>query len=128
MLKQDLLSIGASNAATAIDQRNIVLAVDEYIKFRQSSKNFRFSEEILENMRYLLNLNTYTVTEVNNIYIKALSGKSLVETNLRLMARKGLVPSYSSALNNEQANIMMLYGKNYAANYIAYKIYGIVWK
>jgi pimeloyl-ACP methyl ester carboxylesterase len=128
MLKQDLLNTGASNAVVAIEQKNIVLGVDEYIKFRTISKNFKNSEEILENMRYLLNLNTYTVSEINSMYSKALSGKSLVETNLRLMARNGTIPSYSSALNNEQANVLMSYGKNYAANYIAYKLYGIVWK
>lgn len=128
MLKQDFVNIGAINAANAVDQRNVVLAVDEYIKFRQNSKNFRYSEEILENMRYLLNMNTYTETEINNIYVKAISGKSLVETNLRLMSRRGLVPKYSDALNYEQANNLMNYGKNYAANYIAGKLYGIVWK
>lgn len=128
MLKQDLLSIGASNAAIAIDQKNIVLAIDQYIKFRSNSKNFRYSEEILENMRYLLNINNFTITEINNMYTMALSGKSLIETNLRLMARSGMVPNYSSALNNEQANFLMNNGKNYAANYIAYKLYGIVWK
>jgi len=92
------------------------------------SKNFKNSEEILEKSRYLLSQNSFTQTQINNMYAMALSGKSLVETNLRLMAKKGLIPSYSSALNNEQALEMMVYGKNYATNYIAYRLYGIVWK
>ncbi|HWS48776.1 MAG TPA: alpha/beta fold hydrolase [Candidatus Methanoperedens sp.] len=128
LLKQNLINIGAIQALAAANQGNIALTIDEYIKYRMSSKNFKNSEEILENSRYLMNLNSYTQSQVNSMYSKALSAKSLVETNLRLMARGGKIPSYSSSLNNEQALGMMSFGKNYAANYIAYKLYGIVWK
>lgn len=128
VLKQDFINLNLSVGFTAIDQKNILATIDEYIKFRQLSKNYKYSEEILENIKFILNNRVYSLTEINNMYTKALANKSLVETNLRLMSRNGLTPKYSDAMNYEQANILMSNGKNYAANYLANKLYGIVWK
>lgn len=128
MLKKAVIDVGATNVISPIDQRNIVNTVEEYIKFRKLNKVFKNSEDIIDNLRFILNTGTYSTTEINNMSLKAKASKSLVETNLRLMARSGKMPSYSASINNEQANILMKEGKNYAANYLANKLYEIVWK
>jgi len=128
MLKKAVIDVGATNVIIPIDQRNIVNTVEEYIKFRKLNKVFKNSEDILDNLKFILNTGTYSTTEINILYLKAKASKSLVETNLRLMARSGKMPSYSASINNEQANRLMNEGKNYAANYLANKLYEIVWK
>ena len=128
MLKKSVMAVEATNMILPIDQKNIVSSIEEYIKFRKLNKVFKNSEDILDNLKYILNTGTYLTTETNNLYLKAKASKSLVETNLRLMARSGKMPSYSASINNEQANILMKEGKNYAANYLANKLYEIVWK
>lgn len=128
MLKKAVIEIGATNVISPIDKRNIAITIDEYIKFRKLNKVFKNSEDMIDNLKFILNTSSYSATEINNIYLKAKANKSLVDTNLRLMARSGRVPSYSASINNEQASILMTEGKNYAANYLASKLYEIVWK
>ena len=128
MLKKSAMAIGATNLILPIDQKNIVISIDEYLKFRRISKVFKNSEEIIDNLNFILNRGSYSATEINKIYLKAKASKSLVETNLRLLARSGKVPSYSASINYEQANNLMKEGKNYGANYLANKLYEIVWK
>jgi len=128
MLEKNLFELGASSAVVGANQRDILKTIDEYIKFRSTMKLFKYSEEILENMRFILNLNNYSISEIDAMYKKAKSSKSLVETNLRLFSRYKIIPKYSAALNYDQANNLMNYGKNYAANYLANKLYEIVWK
>jgi hypothetical protein len=79
-------------------------------------------------MRFILNIKSSSTAEINSTYVRAMSGKLLAETNLRLFTRMGVTPKYSAALNYEQARNLMNFGKNYAANYLAYRLYGIVWK
>jgi len=128
MLKKSAMAIGATNLILPIDQKNIVISIDEYLKFRKISKVFKNSEEIIDNLNFILNRGSYSATEINKIFLKAKASKSLVETNLRLLARSGKVPSYSASINYEQANNLMKEGKNYGANYLANKLYEIVWK
>jgi len=128
MLKRDFSNLKAVGAIVAVEQKNMVNTIDEYLKFRIKTRKFKYSEEILENMKYILDNKIFSPLEINNMYIKALASKSLVETNLRLLARMGILPKYEAALNYEQANNFMSRGKNYAANYLANKLYGIVWK
>lgn len=128
VLENNFANLGATGAMVATRQKDINKTIDEYIKFRVATKNFKYSEEILENLKFILNTKSVTSLEINNMYLKAKASKSLVDTNLRLMARKNLTPSYSSALTYEQANNLMNFGKNYAANYLANKLFGVVWK
>jgi len=128
MIKRDMGNLGIIGATNAIEQKDILATIDEYIKFRNTAKNFKYSEEILENMRFILNIKSSSTAEINSTYVRAMSGKLLAETNLRLFTRMGVTPKYSAALNYEQARNLMNFGKNYAANYLAYRLYGIVWK
>jgi len=126
MLKRDFQSLGI-NIAT-IDNRNILSTIDAYINFRAANKNYKLSEEIIDNLKTILKNKNVSTVDLNNTYNKALSAKSLVDTNLRLITRNGTNPQYSAAITYDQANKLMAEGKNYAANYLAYKLFGIVWK
>ncbi|MFA6007034.1 MAG: alpha/beta fold hydrolase [Candidatus Shapirobacteria bacterium] len=126
MLKRDFQSLGINTST--IDNKNILTTADIYINFRAINKNYKLSEEIIDNLKTILAKKSVSSTDLNSTYNKALSSKSLVDTNLRLMARNGVNPQYSAAITYDQANKLMAEGKNYAANYLASKLFGIVWK
>lgn len=128
MLRKAVLEVGATSVIIPIDQRNITATIQEYINFRKNKKVFKNSEDIIDNLRIILNTGVFSNTEIKTMFLKAKASKSLVETNLRLLSRLRILPSYSAALNYEQANILMKEGKNYAANYLANMLYLIVWK
>lgn len=128
MLRRAVIEVGATNMIAPIDQRNITLSIDEYINYRKNEKVFKNSEDILNNLRIILNTGIFSNTEIKAMFLKAKASQSLVQTNLRLLARFRKIPSYSASINNEQANILMKEGRNYAANYLANKLYEIVWK
>jgi len=128
MLRKTVLEVGATNVIIPIDQRNIKTTIEEYLNFRKNQKIFKNSEDIIHNLKTILATGTYSKSEIDNMYLKAKASKSLVETNLRLLSRLKKMPTYSASINNEQANELMREGKNYAANYLANKLYEIVWK
>lgn len=128
MLRRAVIEVGATNMINPIDQRNILVSIDEYIKYRKLNKVFKNSEDILNNLRIILDTGIFSNTEIKAMFTKAKASQSLVETNLRLLARFRKIPTYSASINNEQANILMKEGRNYAANYLANKLYEIVWK
>jgi pimeloyl-ACP methyl ester carboxylesterase len=128
MLRRAVIEVGATNMIAPIDQRNITLSIDEYINYRKNKKVFKNSEDILNNLRIILNTGIFSNTEIKAMFLKAKASQSLVQTNLRLLARLRKIPTYSASINNEQANILMKEGRNYAANYLANKLYEIVWK
>jgi len=128
MLRKTVLEVGATNVIIPIDQRNIKTSIEEYLNFRKNQKIFKNSEDIIHNLKTILATGTYSKSEIDNMYLKAKASKSLVETNLRLLSRLKKMPTYSASINNEQANELMREGKNYAANYLANKLYEIVWK
>ena len=128
MLKKSAMAIGATNMILPIDRGNILDTIQEYINFRKNKKIFKNSEDILDNLRVILNTSTFSDIDIKNMFLKAKASKSLVETNLRFLARLRKIPSYSASINYEQANILMKEGKNYGANYLANKLYEIVWK
>ncbi len=128
MLRRAVVEVGATNMIAPIDQRNITLSIDEYINYRKNKKVFKNSEDILNNLRIILNKGIFSNTEIKAMFLKAKASQSLVQTNLRLLARLRKIPTYSASINNEQANILMKEGRNYAANYLANKLYEIVWK
>ncbi len=128
MLRKTVLEVGATNVIIRIDQRNIKTTIEEYLNFRKNQKIFKNSEDIIHNLKTILATGTYSKSEIDNMYLKAKASKSLVETNLRLLSRLKKMPTYSASINNEQANELMREGKNYAANYLANKLYEIVWK
>lgn len=128
MLRRAVIEVGATNMINPIDQRNILVSIDEYIKYRKLNKVFKNSEDILNNLRIILDTGIFSNTEIKAMFTKAKASQSLVETNLRLLARFRKIPTYSASINNEQANILIKEGKNYAANYLANKLYEIVWK
>lgn len=128
VLRYDLSKLGATQAVVAADSRDILKTIEAYMSFRVLKKDFRYSEEVLEKMRLILNEKQVTSTEIQKLYYTTMGDKSVVESNLRLMARSGISPKYSVALTDYQAESLMSLGKNYAANYLADKLYKIVWK
>jgi len=62
MLKKSVMAVGAINMILPIDQRNIVSSIEEYIKFRKTNKVFKNSEEILDNLKFILNTGTYSIS------------------------------------------------------------------
>lgn len=126
MLKRNFQALGIDTLT--IDNKDILATIETYINFRALNKNYKFSEGIIDNLKYILSKKSFNSTEINSMYSKMVSTKSIVDTNLRLMARNGSTVKYSTAFTYDQADKLVSEGKKYAANYLANKLFGIVWK
>lgn len=128
VLRQQADKLGAVNMFSEIDKKDILTTIDAYISFRTKSKNTKYSEDIIESLKILLKGQNKSGMEIDKQNLSAKNAKVMAETNLRLLVRKGVKPSYYSSLTYDQAEVLMTEGKNYAANYLAEKLYKIIWK
>ena len=128
LLRQKASELGATQMRAAIDKKNILTTINAYINFRVKNKNSQHSEEILESLRIILESENKTRAEIERQYRAAKNAKVVAESNLRLMVRKKMKPSFYSSLTYNQAEGLMMEGKNYAANYLAEKLYKIIWR
>lgn len=128
LLRQKASELGATQMIAAIDKKNILTTINAYINFRTKNKKSQHSEEILESLRIILESENKTRAEIERQYRAAKNAKVVAESNLRLMVRKKIKPSFYSSLTYNQAEGLMVEGKNYAANYLAEKLYKIIWR
>jgi len=128
ILRRDLVNVGATTVVVEVDKKNILTTIDAYINYLANKKNYGLSESIIKNLKIILSKKGVTPLETKNAYLKAVSSKLLVDTNLRLMLRKNLSPKYSSAFIYYQGINLMGGSNDYAGNYLANKLFGIVWK
>ncbi|MBU1117959.1 hypothetical protein KKD37_03275 [Patescibacteria group bacterium] len=128
ILINDFSSLGATEAKLSAIDHNIYRTIDEYILFRQKNHNFDFGDEIIEKLRILLEMEDPLKDDKSDFYNLALRSRSVVDTTERLLAKKSISPGYFAAITYEQANNLMRHGRDYAANYLAYRLFEIVWK
>ncbi len=128
LLRQKASELGATQMIAAIDKKNILTTINAYINFRAKNKNSQHSEEIIESLRIILESENKTRAEIERQYRATKNAKVVAESNLRLMVRKKMKPSFYSSLTYNQAEGLMMEGKNYAANYLAEKLYKIIWR
>ena len=128
VLRDDFEKIGAKFALKSAKKENIMETVDAYMLFRFTKENFKYSEEILDNLKIILSKRKVGVMENNMTYYLAEWKKELVEKRMELLKKKNISPSYAAALNYKQANDLLKPGLNYAQNLLAQRLFLIVWK
>ncbi|KKQ31718.1 MAG: hypothetical protein US68_C0020G0011 [Candidatus Shapirobacteria bacterium GW2011_GWE1_38_10] len=122
ILRRDFEIIGASKALKAARKENISEAVEAYILFRSKENIFTNSEEILDNLKIILNKRKIALFEKNTLYYLAELQKALAEKKNKFS------PDYSASINFYQAENLMSPSLNYGGNYLAAKLFKIVWK
>ena len=128
ILRDDFEKIGAKLALKSAKKENIMETVDAYMLFRLTKENFKYSEEILDNLKIILSKRKVGVMENNMTYYLAEWKKDLVEKRIEFLKKKNINPSYAASFNYKQANDLLKPGLYYAQNLLAQRLFLIVWK
>lgn len=127
ILRRDFKNLGASKALKAAEKKNILETSAYYMAYRLAKDDFKFSEEILENLETILKSKKTSKYENKMMYQRAKQQYKLVKGRIDLMSKKGIKVSYSLAMNFTEAEKLMGGESDYAGNILAEKLLMISW-
>lgn len=127
ILRRDFKNLGASKALKAAEKKNILETAAYYMAYRLAKDDFKFSEEILENLETILKSKKTSKYENKMMYQRAKQQYKLVKGRIDLMSKKGIKVSYSLAMNFMEAEKLMGGESDYAGNILAEKLLMISW-
>jgi pimeloyl-ACP methyl ester carboxylesterase len=127
MLKWDFQKIGVKDGMGNIDKKDISKTIDSYMVFRGKNENYKFSEEILDNLKCVLDGKKVEAKDLNSTRVMAIYGRSLADIYIKLMSIRGKKINYSEAIDYDQANSLIGDG-SYGASFLANKLFGIMGK
>ena len=127
ILRRDFKNLGASKALKAAEKKNILETSAYYMAYRLAKDDFKFSEEILENLETILKSKKTSKYENKMMYQRAKQQYKLVKGRIDLMSKKGIKVSYSLAMNFMEAEKLMGGESDYAGNILAEKLLMISW-
>lgn len=127
ILRRDFKNLGASKALKAAEKKNILETSAYYMAYRLAKDDFKFSEEILENLETILKSKKTSKYENKMMYQRVKQQYKLVKGRIDLMSKKGIKVSYSLAMNFTEAEKLMGGESDYAGNILAEKLLMISW-
>lgn len=117
--------LNAQKMLETIKKRDLKMTVEEYMKFRDKEKIFKYSEEILEELKNLLNESQPHRGEINGSRGRYQGKKAWVETRIKLWEKKKILPAYEKAINYQQAE-EIAEDKSYGGYYLAGRLLDLV--
>jgi len=75
--------------------------------FRGKNENYKFSEEILDNLKCVLDGKKVEAKDLNSTRVMAIYGRSLADIYIKLMSIRGKKINYSEAIDYDQANSLI---------------------
>lgn len=127
ILKRDFKELRATKALGAVEKKNILETAAYYMAYRLVKDDYKYSEEILENLETILESRKTSKYENKMMYQRVKQQHKLVKARIDLMSKKGIKVSYPLAMNFAEAENLMGSESDYAGNLLAEKLLIISW-